>query len=210
MDILNILREAVTPIAQVVSAVAIAVGYLLLVRNQREMIREEREEHTAGGRPQVVVAESYERFPEVYIVVQNFTDAPAREISFELSAPVESSGGFVVSGLPYFKEGMPFLAPRGRVSCFWDRVPDLLPALKKRGLEDGIAVTTRYKDLAGESYRTEWRINPLLFEGIRGAGSKGMSDLVNAVEGISEAATERDGSEGATRREGGPGQAGLR
>ena len=65
-------------------------------------------------------------------------------------------------------------------------MPSLAPLLKEKGLEDGIAVTTRYKDLAEESYRTEWKLNPLLYEGARIKDSKGMNELVNAVEKISE------------------------
>jgi hypothetical protein len=35
---MDILKEVVTAIAQIVSAVAVTVGYLLPIRNQREMI----------------------------------------------------------------------------------------------------------------------------------------------------------------------------
>jgi hypothetical protein len=34
-------------------------------------------------------------------------------------------------------------------------------------LHDGVAVKVSYKDLTGEAYSTEWRINPLLYEGLR-------------------------------------------
>lgn len=202
MDILSILREAITPIAQVVSAVAIAVGYLLLVRNQREMIREQREEHTAGGRPQVVVTADHSHLPEVYVVVRNFTKAPAKDITFDFSAPVESSDGYVLSDLRYFKDGLPFLAPEGEITCYWDSMPFLVPLLKEKGLEDGIGVTTRYKDLAEESYKTDWRLHPLLFEGARIQDSKGMNDLVNAVEKLSADDVKRDGRHRATSSNG--------
>jgi hypothetical protein len=202
VDILSILREAVTPLAQVVSAVAIAVGYLLLVRNQRKMIREQREERTAGGRPQVVVTADHSYLPEVYVVVRNFTKAPAKDITFNFSAPVESSDGYVLSDLPYFKNGLPFLAPEGEVTCHWDSMPYLVPLLKEKGLEYGIGVTTRYKDLAEESYKTDWRLHPLLFEGARIHDSKGMNDLVNAVEKISTGCANQDGRRRATSSNG--------
>jgi hypothetical protein len=190
---MDILREVVTPFAQIVSAVAIAVGYLFLIRNQRDMIRERREERTAGGRPQVVVTADHSRLPKIYVVVRNFTKAPAKDITFDFSAPVESSDGFVLSDLPYFKNGLPFLAPEGEITCYWDCMPSLVPLLKEKGLEDGIGVTTRYKDLAGESYKTDWKLHPLLFEGARIQDSKGMNDLVNAVEKLSRDDVERDG-----------------
>ena len=195
---MDILREIVTPFAQMVSAVAVAVGYLLLIRNQREMIRERREERIAGGRPQVVVTADHSHLPDIYVVVRNFTRAPAKDITFDFSAPVESSDGYVLTELPYFKHGLPFLAPEGEITCYWDSMPSLVPLLKEKGLEDGIAVTTRYKDLAEESYQTEWKLHPLLYEGARIRDSKGMNDLVNAVQKISEYADGRNGHQRAT------------
>ena len=41
------------------------------------------------------------------------------------------------------------------------------PYLRERELHEGIAVKVSYEDLAGETYATEWRINPLLYEGLR-------------------------------------------
>ena len=183
---MDVLKEFAAPVAQIVSAVAVALGYLLLIKNQRKMIRERREVHTAGGRPLVVVTVDHSHLPEMYVVVRNFTEAPAKDITFEFSAPIESSDGYVLSDLPYFKDGLPFLAPQGQITCYWDSMPSLASLLKEKGLKDGIAVTTRYKDLAEETYQTQWRLNPLLYEGARIQDSKGMNDLVNAVEKISE------------------------
>ena len=205
---MDVLKEFAAPVAQIVSAVAVALGYLLLIKNQRKMIRERREVHTAGGRPLVVVTADHSHLPEMYVVVQNFTEAPAKDITFEFSAPIESSDGHVLSDLPYFKDGLPFLAPQGQITCYWDSMPSLVSLLKEKGLKDGIAVTTRYKDLAEESYQTQWKLNPLLYEGARIQDSKGMNDLVNAVEKISKE-DEADGYHGrqrATRRSSEEGQ----
>ena len=54
--------------------------------------------------------------------------------------------------------------------------------MRERGPEEGIKVTTRYKDLAGESYATEWTLNPLLFLGSGTETTRGMNDLVGAVD----------------------------
>jgi alkaline phosphatase len=201
---MDVLKEFAAPVAQIVSAVAVALGYLLLIKNQRKMIRERREVHTAGGRPLVVVTADHSHLPEMYVVVQNFTEAPAKDITFEFSAPIESSDGHVLSDLPYFKDGLPFLAPQGQITCYWDSMPSLASLLKDKGLENGIAVTTRYKDLAEETYQTQWRLNPLLYEGARIQDSKGMNDLVNAVEKISkddeDVGGQNNGHQGATRR----------
>ena len=183
---MDVLKDFVSPFAQIVSAVAVALGYLLLIKNQRKMIRDRQEARTAGGRPLVVVTVDHSHLPEMYVVVRNFTEAPAKDITFDFSAPLESSDGYVLSDLPYFKDGLPFLAPQGQITCYWDSMPSLASLLKEKGLKDGIAVSTRYKDLAGESYQTQWRLNPLLYEGARIQDSKDMNDLVNAVEKISD------------------------
>lgn len=70
-------------------------------------------------------------------------------------------------------------------------MPDLAPVLRKRGLEDGIKVTTSYKDLAGRSYESAWTLDPLLFEVGRIQTQKGMNDLVAAVEEIPPAVVWR-------------------
>ena len=82
---------------------------------------------------------------------------PAKEITFDFSAPVEDSSGFVLSDLRFFKEGLPFLEPEAQITHHWDYLPNLIPMLKERGLEDGIKVTTKYKDLAANLTRLSGR-----------------------------------------------------
>ncbi len=180
----NVLQE-IAAVANILNVLVIGVGYYYLVKLYRQWIRQSKEERTAGGRPIVVVSADYSRLPDVGIVVRNFTKAPAKEVSFEFSAPVVAPDGLVVSDLPYLKRGLPFLEPEGQISHPWGRLPDLAPVLRERGLEDGIRVTTSYKDLAGESYETEWTLDPLLFEGSGIGSSKSMTELVDAVEKIS-------------------------
>ena len=192
MDMQSTLRE-VASVAQALNVFVLGVGYFFLVKLYREWFHERERERTAGGRPQVVVALDHSHLPEVSVLVRNFTEAPAKEITFDFSAPVESPDGFVLSDLPYFEKGLPFLEPEGEISCFWGSLQSLVPLLKEKGLEDGIRVTTRYKDLAGESYETEFNLNPLLFEGARIERYKGMNDLVDAVGKISGDDVERDG-----------------
>jgi hypothetical protein len=177
----------------VLNVVVLAVGYYFLVKLYREWIQQSREERKAGGRPMVVVAADYGHPPGVHVVVRNFTKAPAKEVTFGFSAPVESPGGAVLSELPYFRKGLPFLEPEGEIGCYWGSLAALLYLQKKKGLEDGIRVTTRYKDLAGESYESQWTLNPLLFDGAPLEASRGMDDLVKAVEEIPEEPAGRDG-----------------
>ena len=191
MSVQSIIQE-VASVANALSVVVLGVGYYFLIKLYREWLRQTEERHIAGGRPQVVVSASYARLPDVDIMVRNFNSAPAKEISFEFSAPIEDSNGFAISDLPFFEKGLDFLEPNGEISLFWDSLPNLAPVLRRNGLEDGIKVTTRYKDLAGESYESEWTINPLLFEVGRIETRKGINDLVVAVEKIPTAVVWRD------------------
>lgn len=59
----------------------------------------------AIGRPQVIVDDDHDSLPEVNIVVRNVNQGAAKDITFEFSTPVENSSGFVISDLPYFKDG---------------------------------------------------------------------------------------------------------
>jgi hypothetical protein len=105
--------------------------------------------------------------------------------------PIESSNGFVLSDLPYFKYGLDFLPPNGEITCFWDELDSLLPFLESKDLRNGIHVTVRYKDLTGYSYQSQWKLNPFLYKDTRLVRRKGMVDLVNAVERL---ALSKDGS----------------
>ena len=190
------IQTIIQDVTSFLNVIVLAVGYFFLVRLYREWIHQSREERIAGGRPMVVVAADYGHLPEVRVVVHNFTKAPAKEVTFEFSEPVESQGGAVLSELPYFEKGLPFLEPEGEVSCYWGSMPALLSLLNEKGLEDGIRVTTTYKDLAGESYESEWTLNPLLFDGAPMEASRGIDDLVKAVEKIPEEPSRLDGRGG--------------
>ena len=72
------------------------------------------------------------------------------------------------------------------VRSFWDSFGDLVSTLRQSGTERGIAVTVCYLDLAGASYEDVWTINPLLYEGETITGYKGMNDLVEMAESISD------------------------
>ena len=185
MNIHEIIQTAAS-VANVLTVIVFAVGYYFMIRLYREWINQSRESRVAGGRPQVVVAVDHTHLPRVSVVVRNATEAPAMDVSFEFSAPVESPDGTVISELPYLRKGLPFMEPQGKVSRFWGRIPELAPLLREKGLGDGIRVTTRYKDLAGESYESAWTLDPLLFEDSGIENSKGMNDLVNAVERLPE------------------------
>ncbi len=179
--------------ANVLSVIVLAVGYYFMVRLYREWVDMRREIRTAGGRPMVVVTADYDHLPEVNIAVRNFAQAPAKEVCFEFSAPVEAPDGTVISELPYLKKGLPFLEPQHRIDRRRGTMPELATLLREKGINDGIKVSISYKDLAGESYGSEWTLDPLLFEGSGIENSEGMNDLVNAVERIPEAVAGRDG-----------------
>ena len=85
------------------------------------------------GRPQVIVDDDYSRLPEVDISIRNISEGAAKEISFEFSAPIESSDGRVISKLAYFQDGLSFLTPGKEITCHWGHLDTLLPFLKEKG-----------------------------------------------------------------------------
>jgi hypothetical protein len=184
------LAQIITAITTVFYAGVFALGYYLMIQGNRETIREMREQRLSGGRPQVIVEARYSRLPMVDFVVKNVSGGVAKDIKFDFSAPLEDSSGFVISDLPYLREGMNFLGPGEEVSCVWDDLDSLIASLRQKELNKGVMVTVSYKDLVGHSYETDWQINPLLYEGNRhvppGQNRRDFEDLLALVGRISE------------------------
>jgi hypothetical protein len=171
------LAQLITAVTTVFYAGVFALGYYLMIQSNQETLKEMREQRLSGGRPQVIVEARYSRFPKVDLTVRNITGGVAKDITFDFSAPIEDSRGFVLSELPYFREGMNFLGPSEEITCTWDDLEPLIASLRKKGLNRGITVTVSYKDLAGEYYETAWQINPLLYEGNRFIPREDRQDL---------------------------------
>ncbi len=74
------------------------------------------------------------------------------------------------------------MSPNGEITVYWDHLDSLLPHLRDKGLEEGVSVTTRYKDLAGYSYEADWHLNPFIYEDRRYVTRRDIGDLVEAVE----------------------------
>jgi hypothetical protein len=189
------LAQVVTSVTNLLFVVVLAAGYYFTWRVSQTTLQEMRSQRTAMGRPLVIVQEDYESLPELDVAIRNVSGGAARDIEFEFSAPIESSNGFVVSDLPYFKYGLDFLPPNGEITCYWDELDSLLPYLESKNLQNGIHVTVRYRDLSDALYQSQWRLNPFLYKDTRLVRRKGMVDLVNAVERM---ARSNDGDSGQT------------
>lgn len=65
-------------------------------------------------------------------------------------------------------------------------------------------MTTRYKDLAGYSYKTEWQLNPFIYEHRRYVKRRDIGDLVGvvgrAVEVLSPDESSPDGQDTTSQR----------
>jgi hypothetical protein len=197
MDTLNTVAQIASAVTNLLFVVIIAIGYFLMIRLYRQMVRVydrmlqvTEAQRTALGRPQVIVDDDYDRLPEVDVAVRNVSQGAAKDITFEFSTPIVSSDGTVVSDLTYFRDGLNFLAPNDRVTCYWDHLDSLIPFLEEKGITDGITVTTRYKDLAGESYETEWTLNPFKYREDRYVQTKGVSDVARSLEDLVEKVEE--------------------
>ena len=62
--------------------------------------------------------------------------------------------------------------------------------LDRKGLREGIKVTTHYKDLGGASYSTEWNLNPFIYKDRRYVQHRGMDELVSTVAELKDAVEE--------------------
>jgi hypothetical protein len=185
------LAQIITSVTNLLFVIVLAAGYYFTWRVSQTTLEEMRAQRTAMGRPLVIVQEDYESLPELDVAMRNVSEGAARDIEFEFSVPIKSSNGFVVSDLPYFKYGLDFLPPHGEITCYWDELDSLLPFLESKDLRNDIHVTVRYKDLTGDSYQSQWRLNPFLYKDTRLVRRKGMGDLVNTVERL---ALSKDGN----------------
>lgn len=72
--------QIVTAITTVFYAGVFAIGYYLLIKGNRDTLREMREQRISGGRPQVIIQARYDRLPMVDLVVRNSVGAPPRTL----------------------------------------------------------------------------------------------------------------------------------
>jgi hypothetical protein len=182
MSSLASIAQIASPVAQLVFIVVVGLGYWYTAKMTRKMIEEMRDERAAMGRPMVIVRTGTERLPEVQLVVENVGSGPAKGVSFEFSAPLESSDGSVLSELPLFERGLPSLPPATRIDFPWDDDLDrLLAHLREKGASsDEASVTVRYSDLTGNRHEHDWDVTPAVYEGAQ--AHRGIDELVRAVE----------------------------
>lgn len=165
-------------VAQILSSLAtfvVATGIFFQAREARKARDDE-------DRPQIIVDTDYTGRFTTNIVVRNIGNGTAKNISFEFSAPIETTSGRNITDLPYFQNGINFMAPHTDLATVWDSYQNVVQTLRKKGLTEGITITSRYEDRQGERYETEWTINPLLLEGSGYSEYKGYEDEVQALE----------------------------
>jgi hypothetical protein len=164
--------------AQLLSSTAtliVAAGILYQGREARKARNDE-------DRPQIIVDADYTGRFTTNIVVRNIGHGMAKNTTFKFSAPIATTSGSDITELPYFKHGINFMAPQTDIPSVWDSYQNVVQNLRDKGLTEGITITSRYEDRQGESYETEWTINPLLLEGSGYSEYKGYEDEVQALE----------------------------
>ena len=184
-------------LAQLLSSVGtlvVAAGILYQGRQARNARNDE-------DRPQIIVDADYTGRFTTNIVVRNIGHGIAKNITFEFSAPLQSTSGYDITELPYFEHGINFMAPQTDLPAVWDSYQNVVENLRAKGLTEGITITSHYEDRQGESYQTSWTINPLLLEGSGYSDYKGYEDEVQAqqdqaraLERISEDVAELKGA----------------
>jgi hypothetical protein len=144
--------------------------------------REARRARDDEDRPQIIVDADYTGRFTTNIVVRNIGHGVARNITFAFSVPLESTSGYDITELPYFRNGINFMAPQTSLPAVWDSYHNVVENLRAKGLTEGVTITSYYEDRQGERYETEWTINPLLLEGSGYSDYKGYEDEVQALE----------------------------
>jgi hypothetical protein len=144
--------------------------------------REARRARNDEDRPQIIVDADYTGRFTTNIVVRNIGHGVARNITFRFSAPLESTSGHDITELPYFRNGINFMALQTSLPAVWDSYQNVVKNLKDKGLTEGITITSYYEDRQGERYETTWTINPLLLEGSGYSDYKGYEDEVQALQ----------------------------
>jgi hypothetical protein len=161
--------------------VAAALGTLALAVLALRQVEELRATRIGQERPQVIVDLAF-RQQLAYVVVRNIGSGAAKEIRFDFSAPLETPDGDLVNELPYFSEGIDYLAPGSELSTLWDSMITLKTFLDEHGATRSITITSRYKSLSDDRYQTEWTINPLRLIGMTPMGDATMRELVSAIK----------------------------
>ncbi len=165
-------------LAQILSSLAtfvVAAGILYQGREARKARNDE-------DRPQVIVDADYTGRFTTNLVIRNIGHGVARNVTFDFSAPIETTEGRDLTDLPYFKFGINFMAPQTDLPTVWDSYQNVVQNLRDKGLMEGITIISKYEDRQGEHYETEWTINPLLLEGSGYSEYKGFEDQVQALE----------------------------
>ncbi len=165
-------------LAQILSSLGTLIVALGILYQGRQA-RKARDDHF---RPQIIVDADYTGRFTTNIVVRNIGGGAAKDITFDFSAPLESTTGRDITELPYFQNGINFMAPQTDLPAVWDSYQNVVQTLRDKGLMEGITITSKYKDVQGENYETAWTINPLLLEGSGYSEYKGYEDQVQALE----------------------------
>jgi hypothetical protein len=144
--------------------------------------RQARKSRDDQDRPQIIVDADYTGRFTTNIIVRNIGHGMAKNITFDFSAPLETTSGQDITELPYLKHGINFMAPQTDIAAVWDSYQNVVQNLRDRGLTQGVTITSKYEGRNGESYETAWTINPLLLEGSGYSEYKGYEDEVQALE----------------------------
>ena len=166
----------------VVAQLLSSLGTLVVASGILYQGRQARKARDDTDRPQIIVDADYTGRFTTNIVVRNIGNGTAKNITFEFSAPLESTSGHDITELPYFKHGINFMAPQTDLPAVWDSYHNVVQNLRAKGLMNGITITSHYEDRNGEPYETAWTINPLLLEGSGYSDYKGYEDEVQALQ----------------------------
>ena len=72
------ITQIVTAITTMFYAAVFEIGYYLIIKGNRKILREMRQERLSGGRPQIIVEMSLLNLPIIEFVVRNVSGGPPK------------------------------------------------------------------------------------------------------------------------------------
>ena len=77
-----------------------------------------------------MVTAEYRHGTLVEIVISNIGRGDAKNVTFEFSAPLQSTSGHDITELPYFEHGINFMAPQTDLPAVWDSYQNVVENLR--------------------------------------------------------------------------------
>jgi hypothetical protein len=116
----------------VVAQLLSSLGTLIVATGILYQGRQARKARDDTDRPQIMVDADYTGRFTTNVVVRNIGNGTAKNITFEFSAPLQSTSGYDITELPYFRTAINLMAPQTDLAAVWDSYQNVVENLRTR------------------------------------------------------------------------------